>query len=696
MAAKVRSGGQKGPAALTADEEIVKEGRDRFKRCDDWEATFRSRYRDDSRFAEGDSDNGFQWPSNIKANRDVDNKPTLTINKTRQFNLEIINEAKQNKPAIKCKPVGDKATFEGAQVMEGIIRHIEYHSRAQDAYDHANTTNVKGGMGYWRVVTDYCDQDTFDQEARIRRIKDPLSVYLDPDISELDGSDARFGFVFEDMPKDEFDTRHPELKGKVGTSNLMESVDWIDEKHVRVCEYWRRQEKKTRLIAFKDPQSGEEKTLREDKIPKEILKPLLADPTTRTRPVISHTVEWFKIAGDQIIERGVWHGSTIPIVRCVAEETVIDGELDRKGHTRNLKDPQRMYNYNSSGSVEFGALQSKTPYIAPAQAIEGYETIWNTANTTNYSVLPYNHLDDDGKAIPPPVRQQPPVMPDSFIKGMAIAAEEMRMVSGQPQSEMGEPSNEQSGRAVWERRRAADKSTFHYIDAQARGVRYTGMILIEIIPKIYDTKRIIKIMGEDGVESEVTIDPTLEGEMQKQEVGRDKYKIIYNPGFAKYAVQAEPGPSFGTRREEAFAAFTKIMALNPDLMKVAGDLMFRAASFPMADELAERLKRMVPAEVLGKGPSPEVQKLLAENKSLTNTIQVMMAEYSELKLKHARGESEDTVKAFDAQTKRMQVLLDRFDPKELAAFTAQLVLEALQTTSVPAKPEAAEAAPAVG
>lgn len=673
------------PARMSDDEAIVQEAYDRFKTCQEWESDAQAHFREDMKFYAGDPDNGYQWPMEVRKSRDVERRPCLTINKTRQYCLDIMNDARQNKPAVKVRPVGNDATVEGSQVMEGIVRHIEYQSNAQAVYDRATATQVPGGVGYWRVLTDYVDPASFDQEIFIRPIKDPMGVFLDPDVMEPDASDMRYGFIFEDIPRDQFEYEYPDFKDKVGQSTL-NSLDWLDDKHVRRCEYYRRTETRFKLVWSINPLDQQPVILRDDQVPKEILAPILADPATKTRDACDYQVQWFKIVGDQIVERGEWVGSTIPIVRVIGEENIIDGRLDRKGHVRNLKDPQRMYNYWSSSAVEQVALQSKSPYLAPAKAIEGYGTVWGTANTVNHSVLPWNHMDDEGNAIPAPQRQEPPAMAQGYIAGMQMASEEFRMASGQYQEDLGEQSNATSGRAITARQRSGDNATYHFIDNQAIGIRYTGKILIEIIPKIYDTPRVIKILGEDGTESSVRIDPQAQKEYQEgQAATTDKIKIIFNPAFAKYSVEADIGPAYATRRQEAFNAFTQIISGNPQLMSICGDLMFKAADFPMAEELAERLKKIVPPAVLGKGPPPEVQQLTQQLQEAQKQIEKLMQSYAEERLRSRGAAADKTVEAqrsewekrvaeFDAMTKRMAET--QISPTELAKLVGQHIIDA--------------------
>ena len=668
--------------ATSPMEAVVKEAQFRFDRCVRWEANARNLFLEDIKFANADSDNGYQWPNDIRRNRDIDERPVLTVNKTRQHNLQIINDAKRNKPSIKIQPTGNGATYESAQIYEGICRHIEYISNAQVAYDTATTFQVQGGIGYWRVVTDYADNDTFDQEIFIRRVKDPMSIYLDPDITEVDGADARYGFAFTDMPKDEFNEAYPKLKDKYAQTTLNDNTGWADENHVRIAEYYRAVVKSNRLVAFKMPHDGSTTVHRESDmkriLDKEVFKTVMDDPATKFRSIDDVEIEYFLIVGEDVAEENIWPGKYIPLVRVVGEETIIEGMMDRKGHTRALKDPQRIYNYWSSSAVEQVALQSKIPWVAPAQAIEGLETYWETANTVNHSILPYNHLDDAGNPIPAPQRPQAPVMASAYVQGMQIASDELRAVSGQYQAEMGAPSNERSGTAIQMRQRQGDNATYGFIDNLAIAIRYTGRILIDLIPKIYDTQRIIKIMAEDGVENEVLIDPhAKQAYAQKQVQINQQVKTIFNPNVGKYDVQADIGPAYATRRQETFNAFMQIISQAPEILKIAGDIMFKAADFPMANELAERMKRTMPPSLLGEGPSAEEQKMSAQLKQASQTVQKLGELLAEEKKKVESYRQGHNIDAYNAETNRLKVVGE--DMKAHAMLLAQVLLDSAKT-----------------
>ncbi|SFF76863.1 portal protein [Methylobacterium sp. yr596] len=703
----------------TAEErEIVREAQQRFKACQDWEGQARQRWNDDQKFAEGDSDNQYQWDTQQVVARQQDPngaRPCLTINKTRQHNLQILNDARQNKAGIEIRPTGDGATYDAAKIFEGVVRHIEYRSNAVEAYEAASRHQIYGGWGYWRILTEYVDHDSFDQDIKIQRVADPLSIYLDPDIEEFDGSDARYGFVFRDVPNERFKTEHPQWKDLVGSKALCdEGKTWDDGEHMRVAEYYRKREVPDTLYSLNDGT-----TILRSEMDGEILEQFDLEKPDRVRAerrTMRVVVEWFKIAGSRIVDRRTWPGKYIPLVRVIGEETVIDGKLDRKGHTRALKDPQRMYNFWSSAAVEHIALQGKSPYVAPVQAIEGYEQYWDNANRVNYSVLPYNGFDDEGKPIAAPQRQAPPQASTAYVSGMQAAAQELMMASGQYQAEMGAPSNERSGVAIQQRQRQGDNATYHYIDHLAQAIRFTGRILIDLIPKIYDVERVVKIMAENGEQQDVRIDPNGDKPVQKMVGGqpvsdeqlkaaqadpnlRDQVETIFNPNVGRYAVEADIGPAYATRRQEAFAALSDLLQRSPALASIAGDILFKAADFPMADEVAERIKRTIPPAVLGEGVSPQEQQLQQQLQQAQQAIQQLQGMLNEkgqqLASEHEGREDRHALDSYRAETDRMKAI-GGLDPEAMRPVLRELIADVLGVHPMMLPAPAMPAQPGVG
>jgi hypothetical protein len=627
-----------------ADEKLIDRCKKGLASSLERENTARDRWKADYKFANADPDNGYQWePALLKARQNDPNgaRPALTVNKTKQHNRQITNEARQNKPAVRVFPVDGGADKKTAEILNGVIRHIEANSDADSAYETATEHQVDAGVGYWRVVTDYARDDSFDQEIFIRRIKNPLNVVLGPH-NEADGSDAREGWIFNDVPREEFQRRYPDINA--ASWETLDSAGWVTKDTVRECEYFLITDEEDTLIVGDDGNPVLWSKLQPDVQAQYKLRNDL-----RKRPVKRPKLTWYKLAGDgEQLDSRELAGRYIPIVKVVGEELEIDGEIDRKGHTRGMKDAQRMYNYWSSAGVEFGALQGKQPYLAPAEAIEGYEEYWNNINTSNQPYLPYNAFDENGNTIPMPQRQQPPVAAPMYMSGMQVAAEELKMASGQYDSSLGRSGNATSGRQEFAQQQKGDTATFHFRDNLARAIRYTGKILIDLIPKIYDTPRIAQILGEDGKDGEVHIDPAMKVPYrEEQDPSTNEIKRIFNPAIGRYDVRTGSGPSYSTRRQEAFYTLTDMASRNPQVMQVAGDLVMKAADFPMAEELAERFEKTLPPNLKGKeGASPEVQQMQQQLQQAQAQLQTLGQEYNQL---HG-----------DKDGERQKLLLDRY------------------------------------
>src|SRR5215469_14977968 len=694
------------------DAEIVREAQERFERCRAWEETARANALADAKFAAGDPFNMYQWDAEVRTSRG--DRPCLTMNKTRQHNLQIINDARQHKAQIKVTPTGGRATYEAAQIFSGIVRRIEYQSKAIDAYSTAFFHQVDTGYGMLRVTTDYVDDDSTDQDIFIRRVPNPYTVYLDPDAKDYDKADMRFAFVFEDIARERYEAQYGKEDMPPRSPALDNNQGWNDEHHVRKAEYWRRLDEKDTLHLLADGRNVRESDMDDDEIG------ALQDSgaIVKSRDLVSSYIEWYLIVGDRVRERHIegqdpWPGRYIPLVPVIGEEIVIEQKLDRKGHTRALIDAQRMYNYWSSAAVEQVALQTKTPYIGDARAIEGYQKYWETANTTNLSILPYNGIDENGQPIERPAREQPPVMAQAYIQGMSIAREDMMMVSGQYQAEMGAPSNERSGVAIEARQRQGDNATYHYIDNQAKAIRQVGRIVLDLIPKIYDTPRVMKIMNEDGSDSDVHLVPNAPAahayigqgqDGQPQQLTSQQYdaavadpntpnpRIIFNPDVGRYDVEADVGPPFGTQRQEAANACSQIMAQNPAAFQVVGDFWAQNSDFPGADELADRLRRGLPPQYKA-GPDPQVVQISQQAQQMQQQAQALLqkadAEIATLRAQIVhqgellKDKSDDlAIKDYSAETERLKAV-GAIDPNALQMIVRQMVRDMMQTEISP-------------
>ncbi len=673
--------------AIDATDPIVLRAHRRFMKCRRRETDARDNWLNDYKFSNGDEYNNYQWPVDLYQDRGE--RPSLTVNETREHNLHIINEAKQNKAEVKYRPTGAGATEAAAEVYEGMYRHIANVSNAQMAQGDAISFQVQAGLGWTVIEADYVDPSPkpdptcMDQQIKIVGVPDPLSAYLDCDCMEKDGTGARYGFLFRDRPNDEIEEQYPKLKGRLTVANAVDGEDagWIREDHSREARYYEVEEERDELLA--DDQGT---VVYGSDVPARLQKEWEAELEARgaklkRRPIVRKSTKSHLIIGNWIVETTDIPGTAVPMIPWVGEVTYINQRLDRKGHTRAMISAQRMLNYNWSASIEYGALQSKTPYIAPAEAIAGYETYWQTANTVNHSVLSWNHVDENGNPIPRPERQDPPRSAPAFMEGVQLAKQFMMSASGQYEAEMGKPGNERSGKAINERQRAGEAATYHFIDNQALAIRRQGVIVKEWIPIIFDTRRVAKIIGVDGAEGEVLVSPDAAEAHSIKRIG-DAIQRIFNPRLGSYEVVSDVGPDYATQRQEAFNAIVTILTQAPALIDKIGDLLFKVADFPLADQIAERLKPGLPPEAQQAIEQLRTQ-LVAANAKGMNTQKLLseaMQALSEERLKAKDYDAENTVRAFDADTRRLAALgkMLPLDPTELQTLIHETMRQALQ------------------
>ena len=598
---------------------VVAEGANKPNDKKDMLATMRSRFTmavsaysesredelDDLRFEAGSPDNQWQWPADVLATRGsvqgqtINARPCLTINKLPQHVHQVTNEQRQNRPSVKVIPVDDNADVEVAEIFEGVIRHIEYISDADVAYDTACENQVTYGEGYIRVLTKYCDDNSFDQDLYIGRIRNSFSVYMDPTIQDPCGSDAEWCFVTEDMTKAEYERQFPDaapissmMQQGVGDSSLSQ---WLTENTVRVAEYFYYEHTPTKLNLYQGNMSAVEGS-REDKELKALgLKPL------KSRMADVKKVKWLKTNGFEVLEEQEWAGKFIPVIRVVGNEYEVDGRLYVSGLIRNAKDAQRMYNYWVSQEAEMLALAPKAPFIGYGGQFEGYEAQWKTANTTNWPYLEVNPdvTDGAGAVLPLPQRAQPPMASSGLLQAKAGASDDIKSSTGQYDSSLGATSNERSGRAILAREKQGDTGTYHYVDNLARAIRHCGRQLVDMIPKIYDTERIARIIGVDGEVKRAKINPS-QAEPVKKIVDESGIVIekIYNPSVGKYDVCVSTGPSYMTKRQESLDAMSQLLQGNPQLWQVAGDLFVKNMDWPGAQEMAKRFAKTIDPKLL--------------------------------------------------------------------------------------------------
>lgn len=649
----------------TDDEATLRVMRHRFTAAEEAESAHRDLAMEDLRFMAGQ-----QWPQIVEHARTMDNRPCLTINRLPQFLHQISNDVRQNPPSIKVSPVGDGSDPDVAEVIQGMIRHIEVDSHATVAYITAMDAAATHGRGYFRILTEYETEIGFEQCLKIRRIRNPFTVYMDPSCQEPDYSDARWGFVVEVMSKDDFRAQWPDADVSQMDQWSSTGDGWIDRDACRVAEYWYVQPKRETLALLADGTIMYKRDVPEGVV--------IEQERTTSIP----SVYWVKTNGHEVLEREDWPGKWIPIVPVLGDEVDVDGRVQLSGIVRHAKDSQRMYNYWVSAETETIALAPRAPYVGAEGQFEGQEQKWQSANTRNWPYLEYRPRSLGGQLAPPPQRQVFEAPVQAITQARQMAADDLKATTGIYDAALGNRSNETSGRAILSRQRESDTATFHYPSNLAVAMRHAGRILLDLIPAVYDKPRVCRIIADDGEERTVTINAPC------QEKGIDK---LYDVTTGRYDVVVDTGPSFASKRQEAVEAMVQVGQAYPPLLQLAGDLFVRNMDWPGAREIADRLRRTVPPELLGDAnegiePEQQVQQLQQAMQQASQQLQAMnaYAQQAEQQAQQVAQELEQLKqqmqsKMMDHQLKQQEMQLKNdLDLQRLALDSQKVELERIK------------------
>ena len=610
------------------EQDLLKEIKERFKTASDAVDDDYTEALEDLRFKKGE-----QWPPDLQSDRESDGRPCLIINKIPTFCDQVAGDIRQNEPAIKVKPVDSKADPKTAEIFTGLIRNIEVQSDAETAYDTAVESAIDCGFGAWRIGTKYTDDDVFEQDIVIQRIKNPFTVLWAPMSQNFDRSDAQFCFVTEKLSRDEFKRQYPKAGLTSFEGKNDENAYWGDEKNIRIAEYWKKESIKKTIYLVQNAEGNIYVT--EMKPDVEKLAPF-GWKVIKDRQVDSFKLMWYKVNSNELLEKEVeWPGKYIPIVMVYGKETTIEGHSYYRGVIRNAKDAQRLYNYSRSSSAEMISLAPKAPYLVSARMIANYQKIWENANKKNYPYLPYE-ADPSAPSLMP--RRAEPISANTGIQAeIMMADQELHDTTGLQLASLGKKSNEQSGRAIVARQREGDVANFAYYDNLARALRYAGRVLVDLIPKIYDTPRIVRILNRDGTDKFVPVNQEFEEQGKQQ---------MFDLTVGKYDVQVSIGPSYTTQREESAANIFEFLKVNPAAAPLISDLLVKNMDWPGADEIEKRLKLLLPPQIQQQDnpeepppqqppPPPEQmfasKKLEAEAKQAEIKAEIMFTQLQRLK-----------------------------------------------------------------
>ena len=421
-----------------------------------------------------------QWSEDINEKK-ID-RPRFTVDRVSPALEQLVGNQRQSRTGIKVMP-GKGGNDKTAKIYSGLIRNIEKVCNAQNFYDNGYEEQITGGYGaLCRVITEFEDDNTFDQVIRLKPMRSAASSYFtDPQAEEYDKRDSQFQFLLSYMTTSAFRKKYTDASEQDFSREeyRYSGVNkWFTQEGVRVAEYWYKEPYKRTLGLLSDNRvidMEEEKAVIDELAEQEIT-------VVRTRKVDSHKIFMRIMNGAEFLtEPQEWAGKYIPLIPVFGKVAMVDGRIFIRGKVRKAKDPQRIYNYTTSSIVEAAALTPKDPYFATPTQYGKHGAQWKSFNTKNPPVMLY---DPDPLSPGPPQRGGAPTVQNALIMQNQQAAQDIYSTTGMAPPSLGAAIPElKSGKALQAEQDMGDRGSFSYDDNLQKSRQFLGVILIDLIPR---------------------------------------------------------------------------------------------------------------------------------------------------------------------------------------------------------------------
>ena len=651
--------------AYKKDADLIREALDNFTIAQKEYQELRRQARDDLRFLAGE-----QRPAAVENFYQVNLLPV--------FIRQIVAQAREANPAITVVPVA-QADSGLSDVYSGIIRSIEQKCDAQTAYLSGLWYATAAGEGYLLLDTEYVSPDSFEQEIVIKAAENPEKVFLDPTHTLLDGCDAEWGFVVEDMSHAQFRRRFPKsqlakrLGGSVqGWQALNLPGDWLNDKTVRVARYYAKDYKEKTIYLYEDALTLETKTFDEEQDDPGLL-------FVQKRRSYDVKVCAYVLTAYEVLDETIWPGKYLPIIKVTGDTYNVGGKKVQHGAIRFAKDPQRQFNFSLTKKTELIDLIPKVPFVAANGQVVDNPADWANAHRVPIGTLTYKPVSLEGQLVPPPTR---PAGIDaaaySAVAGaQAEALEHLKLTFGMHGNPaMDATMNEASGAALAQRFDAASRSIYQYFDNLLVSMRCIGRQLVEIIPIIYDTDRIVRIVKPDDTEQLIAINSL-------------SNNFRYDLTKGTYDVVVKTGPAFASRREKSLAAATQVLPLLPEGQRaLVSDQILRLVDDQTTRAMADRLKASQPPEILAASgetdntadlaPAELVVQLQQQLSMVQQQLKTMELQKQELEVKVKLAEDKTALELMKHDAEMQHKLMELQQKDELHELEGRLKLKEME------------------
>jgi hypothetical protein len=577
-----------------------------------------------------------------KERRDDANRPIIDPDELSQYVNAAINDVRQNKRSIRVAQQGRGATDKTAEFRQNLIRQIEYRSKAPSAaYAPMYENTLQRSYGYLRVVPEYVNYRSNDQELRIKGIQNPDMVTEDPTAQETDGAGWKFMYFEEFWRRSEVKRRFPKAKITDFDGALRAQPEvaktWLKNGGVVMAERWRIVTKPRKLYLVTVPPPSVDPALRTPAQAAPAPQYLFEDELKVGKLPKGATIQELRTVdypyvkkqitnGLEILEETDFPGTSIPFVACYGKVLYLDTGSGAKKRLLSLirlaRSPMMLYAYYRTQQAEMAGMIPKTPIGGYKGQFAGLENDYERMPHEPIAFVEFNFTTDGWSPEwgPMPKPERLGVSQADHMQALELCAEGARRaiqaaIGTSPLPTQAQRHNEKSGVALQKIDDQMQRGSFHFVDHFDDAITRTGIILDELIPFYYDTAR--DVSTRDGRD-----------QLQQVRINDPNHPQAISATDGDHDVTLSVGPRESSEREAA-SNFADLLVGSPQLLQAIGPektaqviaLAIRLKAVgPIGDEIADIIAPQPPQD--GEPPSPQqVQQMQQQLQGLSQKLQ---------------------------------------------------------------------------
>jgi hypothetical protein len=560
-------------------------------------AEWRKQAKDDFGFAAGD-----QWAPEDKAALEEQRRPVITFNRALSIIKAVAGIEINGRHDTVYLPRGTTpGAVKANELLTAASQWMSDGCDAEDEQSEAFQAALVCGMGWTEARISYDDDpDGMYVEANV----DPLEMYWDRAARSKNLTDARRVFRVRKMTLDEArdfakslgaDVHDDDLDAAWAVGKDTDKAKPIEERRLRaenssgfsdkyechiVHAQWTERKPVYRVA---DAVTGQVLELDEERFGE---YQALAG---------QHGLQYSHVRQTRIVRKQAFLGNTIlgEVTECPGKDRftfqAITGERDRNkgtwfGLVRLMRDPQMWANKWLSQTLHILNTTAKGGVLAEKDAFDNQREAQDTYAQPDAITFTAKGAISGGKIIPKPGQG----LPNGYVNLLELAISSIRDVTGINLELLGMRDANQPGVLEAQRKQAAMTILATMFDSLRRFRKQVGRVRLAFIQQFLADGRLIRIMGEDGVQQAVPL-------LRDQTLG-------------DYEVIIEDAPTSPNQKQETWQFLLQLMPMFKNMMTPEAAVLMLEYS-PLPSKLVDQFKQMV-EKASQPGEDQQMQKQL--------------------------------------------------------------------------------------